>query len=53
MTFIIFTCNFNQVMEEDMMRCSKKRESILEIIKDIYRYPAVDSIYPQARLVNL
>ena len=40
-------------MKEDMMRCSKKRESILEIIKDIYRYPAVDSIYPQARLVNL
>ena len=35
------------------MRCSKKRESILEIIKDIYHYPAVDSIYPQARLVNL
>jgi Fe2+ or Zn2+ uptake regulation protein len=53
MTFIIFTCNFNQVMEEDMMRCSKKRESILEIIKDIYGHPTVDSIYPQARLINL
>ena len=53
MTFIIFTCNFDRVMGEDMMRCNKKRESILEIIKDIYRYPAVGSIYPQARLVNL
>ena len=53
MTFIIFTCNFDRVMGEDMMRCSKKRESILEIIKDIYDHPAVDSIYPQARLINL
>ena len=40
-------------MEEDMMRCSKKRESILEIINDTYGHPAVDSIYPQARLINL
>lgn len=40
-------------MEADMMRCSKKRESILEIIKDIYGHPTVDSIYPQARLINL
>gem|GEM_PF-4669031 len=29
-----------------MMRCSKKRESILEIINDTYGHPAVDSIYP-------
>ena len=40
-------------MGEDMMRCSKQRESILEIIKDIYGHPTVDSIYPQARLINL
>lgn len=53
MTFIIFTCNFNQVMGEDMKRCSKQRESILEIIKDTYGHPSVDWIYAQARLINL
>ena len=53
MTFIIFTCNFNQVMEADMMRCSKQRESNFEIIDDTYGHPAVDCIYTQIRLINL
>ena len=53
MTFIIFTCNFDRAMGEDMMRCSTQRESILEIIKDTYGHPSVDWIYAQARLINL
>ena len=40
-------------MGEDMMRFSTQRESILEIIKDIYGHPSVDLIFPQARLINL
>ena len=53
MTFIIFTCNFDRAMGEDMMRCSTQRESILEIIKDTSGHPSVDLIFPQARLINL
>ena len=40
-------------MGEDMMRCGKKRESILEILNDTYCHPAADLIYLKARLINL
>ena len=51
MTFIIFTCNFHQVIGEDVMRFSKQRESILEIVKGTYSHPTADWIYAQARQV--